>query len=494
MLNNVRTTFTGFSLFWVSILFANTESITETVATHPLRWQVTDHLLLLNSRENAVEESVGKFLHEDTLHVEKGAYSGSINFTNSLQSRNSPEESRPFSLEKKTVAAKFQHWKVVAGDRSLELGRGIALALYQDPAFGIHNTLEGASVQFAPQGVTSEVFAGRINALTTPVSIYSFPTSATDSTHWLAGGSLQGEIGPSTRLSGHYLFAQRNPEDRDADKRWHTVGSSLNQENIFENADLYLETNILTSQRLGLVNQSLPTGFGSYGALTWVPSDWKWKLEAKDYRKYNWEFRRAPTLEEDIVVTLNTEDVSAARLQSERRWENMSLSASYLVGEDRNVFATIHHPVIGMKYAFATRQEIEWKAGMRILAGNSNLAHGSVKTKLPIYKAQLLEIGVRKQYSNLNLDSEAHWEDRNFLDVGYRINENWGLSTGYEWVPSNEEDDGRHFFHVAGNYRAGSLTARAMLGQTNGGTLCSGGICRRVPPFSGAMVETTYLF
>ena len=69
------------------------------------------------------------------------------------------------------------------------------------------------------------------------------------------------------------------------------------------------------------------------------------------------------------------------------------------------------------------------------------------------------------------------------LGVGfYQGSRRLNLATFFRWTG------------IALVFIAGGLVSKAFIGKTSGGTLCSGGVCRVVPPYTGAMLETTYVF
>jgi hypothetical protein len=221
---------------------------------------------------------------------------------------------------------------------------------------------------------------------------------------------------------------------------------------------------------------------------------WKFKVEWKDYREYNYDFRRPPTLEEDIVTSLNFSNVTAARFWVERRTGVYGLlRASFLTGEDRTVSAPIHHAVASMKWMLGN-VAIEGRSGYRWLPGQSDLLHGDVKTKIPTFSGQYVELGYRKLHAFNNLSFLPTLDDRNFFDFAYTINSHWSVNIGAEFVPSNPPEVGQAFFNAGTLIKVASLTSRVFVGSTSGGPQCSGGICRLVPAYSGFMVEGTYAF
>jgi len=461
----------------------------------------TDHLIVANRKDpgDPGAEARNSLMHENSVRVDYSVYSLGIHFTNKLgldPQKSQPDQ--PFTLEKKMAVAEWEQWDLRLGDSHQELGRGLALSLYRDDVFGLNTTLEGAAVRFRPEGFDAQAFAGRLNALKAPVAVNALSNPLENRTVYLAGGSIGGNVTPSLKSSAHYFMALNQPiNTTDFDKRWHTFGATINYENVLPGVDFYGESNVLLSQlTVGGQTTDLPRGNANYVALAWANADWRVKLEGKDYRDYNFEFRRPPTLEEDLVETTNLSDVSGARLGAERRFDNgrHTASASYLAGYDREVGSPLYHGVVGTKFVGPARSQIEIKGGYRWMPERNNLAHASIRGKIPTTPGQSLELGARRQYARIKLNVIPATEDRSVFDVTYNFSERFNLMLGYELVPSNEEELGRNFVNVGATAKIGTLTARAFIGQTSGGTLCSGGVCRQVPAYTGALLETSYLF
>lgn len=487
----------AFAAVWLSVspaVFA--EEITETAT--PVTVTASDHLIFSNAEDpndNTVPRT-SAFMNEAKVGAEYDVYSLGISFSNRYTPDGDQAYNKPFLLEKKTAALKTSDWDVRLGDSYQELGRGLALSLYRDPVFGVDTTLEGASVRYNAGGLDATVFGGRLNAWRAPVAINPLETSLNQNEFRIVGTSVTGQVSPDTKLGGHYLFSANRPlNSPDINRNYHTVGALAAADAIVENVDVYLESNALLTRTFGDVATDVPNGYATYGSVAWSPAPYKAKLEVKDYRQFGYEFRRPPTLEEDIIESINISDVSAARLYGEHRnpETRTTFHSSYLLGRDRLLGGDIHHGVAGVKF-IAMEIGFEVKAGYRTMPGKSNLTHGDLKGKIKTFKGQSLELGYRKRYGNLNLDFLPAVNDRNLFDLTYTFSEEWNVGLGYEYIPSFSEEMGRNFYNAGFNYKTGSLISRAFVGRTSGGTMCSGGVCRAVPPYTGALVDATYSF
>ncbi|MBI4405011.1 MAG: hypothetical protein HY537_12675 [Deltaproteobacteria bacterium] len=471
---------------------------TETEMGNFAQVTASNHLLFSNSKDPSDKEAQpsGHLMHEATVGAHYGTLHTDIQFANRFFVSNPEGPDNPFVLEKKRLELEWKNWELKLGDSHEQLGKGIALSLYRDPAFGIDNTLEGASIKFQSSGLRTKFFLGRINALHAPVAINPQSNPVEGRNVWLAGASAHVNAGAQIEAGPHYLAALSQPSGTTRyDKSWHTVGATFSKSELWQNFDLYLESNVLFWQHSTIgVAEMQPVGTGSYGSLSWVSAPWKVKLESKNYRQYTFEFQKPPTLEEEIVLSSNTIDVFASRLSIERTLGRASVQASYLQGYDRFLDTSIHHGVLGSKFAGPLGLQNEVRGGYRTLPGHNNLIHAALKTKLKTFKAQSIEFGVRSQHQVENLDLSPATEDRHRLELTYVFSKSLNLQLGYEYIPTNGEAAGRHFANLGGSYQIAKLSTRAFVGQTGGGTECSAGVCRRVQPYSGFMLETYYTF
>ncbi len=456
-------------------------------------FNISNHTLF-TSTQNLESENLSPQQIRSETHVraESGRYSLGVILSNRLAVARNDGADVPVYLEKKYIAFDTDHWQVVAGDSHHEIGRGIALALFRDETFGIDYTVEGGAVKYSTDHVEFKTMGGRVRTLMNPVTLIPFQSPLFNREIWVGSASAKYKW-KETQLGAHYLITQNRPSDIGVfDKRWHTGGLTFTADNFAPGWDAYGETNVMVNERLvAPLDQTLPTAFGSYASVVYSPLPWKLKLEVKDYRDYNYDFHRPPTMEEDIVTSLNFSNVTAARFWVERRLGVYnSLRASLLMGDDRVVKTTVRHAVAAVKWKFGT-VSVEARSGYRWLTNQSDLLHGDIKAKIPTFTGQFVEVGYRKLngYSGLNFFTTL--DDRNFFDLAYTFSSHWSLNFGTEYVPTNPD---KVFFNVGTLVKVDSFTSRAFVGSTSGGPQCSGGICRMVPAYSGLMLEGTYAF
>lgn len=471
----------------------------------PSRFSVTasDHLIFSNAR-NDVDKTAPPaqlFLNEGKINAEYGEWKGDIHFTNKYEPNPNQKVNPTINLEKKVIRYESKDWEIVLGDTHQQLGRGMALSLFSEPAFGIDNTLEGAMAKYRPEGFQLNVFGGRVNALKNPVAINPIDMRMKDRNVLMSGGAVTFKPGSETEMGAYYLMTlNQRKSDLDLDDRFQTVGASFSRDNIAEAADFYAESSVMISDRAskGYWIRN-PLARANYLSLSWSLAPWKIKLEAKDYDHFVFDFRKPPSLEEESPlanVPNNFSDITAGKLYA----EHMVLGApnkiysSFLAGRDRLEQGTLYHGISGGKFSLSQEADLEFKVGYRSVINRNKITHGSIKGKIKTLPGQMVELEYKKQISNLQLNVAPSFEDRNSLLATYSFSEVWSLSVGYEYIPTNDVELGKNFYNLGASYRKGSLTSRAFIGDTSGGAQCAGGVCRQAPAYSGAMLETTYMF
>ncbi len=461
--------------------------------------KISGHTLVFSRKDDdPTLASRNLMLHETAIRGGYYQYNLGVDFSSQLPITKGADSNKPFTLEKKYLTADWDHWKLDVGDSHVELGKGLALSLYRDPVFGIDNTVEGANLRYSDDVLKVGLFAGRVNELKVPVAVNPVLNSTLDRNVYLAGGEVKGKVGGGVTTGAHYLFSsQQSKADRTFDRYWNTIGASLSREGAEDGIDAYLESNVLlTKRQTETTSEMLPTGYGTYGSVSFVPAPWKFKLEGKDYRNYRFEFRRPPTLEEDIVETVNTQDVSAGKLSAEYRFLEAGAftRVSYLIGDDRQKKASIHHGVVAGGFKGPGRTAFELSAGYRYMPAVADLSHAAVKAKVPTFEGQSVELGVRRLFNRTDIARLPVRDDKQIVDLTYNFSSKFNVGAGMEVVPTNTEDVGKHFFNASASLKLGAFMARAFAGSTSGGTMCSGGVCRQVPKFSGGSLESTYSF
>lgn len=483
-----------------------TATLEETVGPS-LHISASSHTLFSNQKDEFDPNlsATNTLRHEGNVRAQFGKFQGELTFNNRFLISSPESDTDPFAvlkqdyiqIEKKALAATFGDFQVTLGDSYQELGRGIALSLNRNAPFGLDNTLEGVSLKYRPRGTDLMAFAGRINTWDLPLAVNAVDNPLIDREMVLGGGSANLNLGESAKFGVHGFYALTRPLEKTRyDRSFKTLGSSIAVDGINGSVDFYGEANLLIATRTANAGEfELPRGTATYGSLSWTPDSWNVKIELKDYRDYHFYFRRPPTLEEDIVETLNIDDVTAVRTLVEHRIPDTKTSflTSFMAGEDRLLETKIHHLVGGSKFQ-AGPTSWEARAGYRWHPEKARLIHGYLKSKIKTFPGQSLELGYRKQISDTDLDLFPTRDDRNYFDVTYNLNERFSIGGGFEYVPSNGDDVGTKFFNGNVAYKTGNFNGRAFLGKTSGGPQCAGGVCRQVPSYEGVLLDLTVSF
>ena len=486
----------------VSFSANETSSLNESVPTH-FKVTASDHLIFSNAKNDVDQTALATqvLLNEGKVRAEYGGWSGDFHFTNRYQPMLQPKTPPSFNLEKKTLRYESTDWQMIVGDSHQELGRGIALSLFSEPVFGIDNTLEGAVAKYRPENFEVTFWGGRVNALSNPVAINPIDMRMKDRNVLMASGSVGFKVSSDTRLGGHYLMTlNQRKSDLDLDKRFQTAGLTFSMDNILESVDLYAESNMMATDKAvrGEWVRN-PLARANYSSISWTDSPWKIKAEMKDYSGFNFDFRKPPSLEEEVPlanVPNNFSDITAGKLYGEYLvlGSGNKVYSSVLFGRDRLENADLYHGVTGGKLNLGEKSDLEMKVGYRTAISRSEITHGSIKGKLKTLPGQMVELELRKQFSRLQLSTSPSKEDRNSVALTYTFSESWNVTGGYEFIPTNDIELGQNFFNLGASYRKGALTSRAFVGDTSGGAQCAGGVCRQAPAYSGAMFEASYVF
>jgi hypothetical protein len=449
--------------------------------------KVTDHLIFSNSRDIVDRTVSNQILHENFFRSQLLNFDVLLQLNNRFYFNDPNANQQPLSFEKLSVERQWRQFEFTGGDFNLQFGKGIQFSFFKEDVLGINNTLQGAFLRYNPESFDVQAYGGLINPLSYPVALYPTENPLKNRNLLFVGGQAYYKIQKDFKVGSSYFFSSQYQTQRDfIDKQWNSFGLLVSKENLLEDLDFYAESSLqLTQSFTSTSTLNLPNSYGSYAGLVYSPDNWKFIAEAKDYRNETFEFRKPPTLEEDFIENQNIADMTAGKLKVERSLNNgdTRLSTSYLYGDDRTAVSPVHHATLAIKQKGDLFTDNEIKVGYRYHPEKLQLWHLDLKTKLPM-GSQSIEVGFRKRDSNIS--------SKNQLDFTFNFSEKFNIALGYEYLPTNLTD--QHFLNLASTIRMGSFSAKAFLGQTSGGVLCSGGVCRTVPPYSGAMVETVVVF
>ncbi len=458
-----------------------------------------DHSIIENSNdvEDATVPPLQMVMHESFFHLDRIPLALDVHTTNQVAMAGQSPGEYPFIVSKASGSYESSSLSVVTGDSHLTLGKGIALALYRDPQLGFDNTLLGVTSQIHRDGVESLFFGGQIHPLLAPVALQPQNTPLYGTQIWAFGSSQKVALSENLKVGAHYYWAGIIPfQMTQVNQNNHTLGLVWEHSDLFPAVDWYAESNVVVQNTAGL-NQ--PNAYGTYQSLTWAPVPWSFKEQLKDYRNYNFTFRNPPSLEEDIVPFVDLNNISEMRLTASRRLASMRDTAevAFVYGQERTeplYPTTVHHIVGGTQFGTGEHGTVLLRGGYRWVPGDTYLWHARVKGSFRTGPGQNFDFTLEKQKSLFAIQAIPTHYDLNRIVAAYVFSPRWTVSLGFDHVPTNAVNVGTQFFNASVLCNLGQAQAKVFFGRTNGGVLCSGGICRWIPPYSGAMLETTLTF
>jgi len=457
-------------------------STLEMDAPTSLKIKAFDHLLMSQNDDSNTSQKENRAMNEIKLLADYGSWAvvaGGTNRYNSLDRL----QNRYFDLEKYSVQWESSQWKAKLGHSYLQLGQGIALSLFRDPVLGVDDTLEGAHASYQVESLKAQLFGGRLSTWKNPVALNPM-NDKLEGKQILLGGAQISLSGESVQPQLYGFVAEQKSIEGRVETRYASVGNAWEFSEVIPETDIYLESNLLSR------GEKQPLGIGSYVSIVPTLGSWRLKLEGKDYRNYEFAFRKAPTLEDEVVETLNTQNVSSGRMTVEKLVSETSLTflgTSFALGIDRQQLYQYYHSTLFVKNIDASFMQVDAKAGHRSEGEYGKLWHGNVRLKTKHLGFRSTEFGFNKRSYAYNQVLFPALEDRNSWDVAFAITKEFNLGAGFDWIPSR--DDQKYFGNLTLEWRAQSWNLKTFLGSTGGGTQCSLGICRQIPAYNGAYLE-----
>ncbi len=455
-----------------------------------------------------------------------------------------------YAPEKITAAYRGRGWRVVLGDFYATVGRGLALHLSKTDQIGEDTTLLGARGELRSGPLELELMSGLANPANQDLFGKALPETYDSISALQAGWRL----GDGLRLGVHgvgfvYDPLQRNPRAQDEHllPRWTTIaGVSFEALGLAERLDLYAEANWLGRQDRPAPNleQDEPVlrhGWGAYASASLLLGDFNLTAEAKsldDFAAYSLTWRgggkyverrldylRPPTLEPANMEVANNSDISGGRLQLDYRpgGGDSLLFAAYSGFWARDQQAAgnrwIYNLLLGFEQDFSTTGRARLTVGLReevpqYAGGNIyHLLYAEAVVKLPLTRHHSLDLHSVNWFVHEGAGGHTFDFAKGELTVGYAWSP-WlvlDVILGYDTFPSRAEDpyDMSVFYRrepgaplerqlfLAGSATVdlwGSYMLRLLAGQTRGGVVCIGGVCRELPPFAGVRTELVLRF
>ena len=446
-------------------------------------------------------------------------------------------------LERFTAHWEHEGLKLDAVDSYAVFGRGVALSMRRVDILGIDNSLRGGQVAYDRHGLFIRALGGAANPQNLDpqtLTIRRVPRdrlrrgvfSDPELRDWVAGGELGVRMGPDDTVelalhSQRVWFARNETLSEDTTVDVH--GFHLNAPTILGGKfAFYGEANFLQRDRESdLLGDRNDTGYGIYATAQASVDSFSVLLEWKDYSNYlvaetnltgesHRIYSAAPTLERDQERPRALHNARGGRIQVDYGFQPgpWSLSGNFLMyGHAEDVEDDPFDGIL-VTHGYARLQkvpdedlgpdELGWTMDFVAGARRESYLHdpsgdpGRWDLDWRVLHMQL-DLGLVKGKHSLEL-TFIHRDERlrNFSLVNYErgtLSLTWSYAGKIRISPVlnwNTEQADNPSLYPGGEVRVDFLDGsfvRLFGGRTPGGRICSGGVCRDVPPFEGLLAE-----
>lgn len=446
-------------------------------------------------------------------------------------------------LERFTAHWEHEGLKLDAVDSYAVFGRGVALSMRRVDILGIDNSLRGGQMAYDQHGVIIRALGGAANPQNLDpqtLTIRRVPQdrlrrgvfSDPELRDWVAGGELGVRVGPDdgVELSLHsqrVWFARNETLEEDTTVDVH--GFHLSAPTILGGKfAFYGEANFLQRDRDSeLLGERNDTGYGIYATAQASVDSFSVLLEWKDYSNYmvaetnltgeaHRIYSAAPTLERDGERPRALHNARGGRIQVDYGFQPgpWSVSGNFLmyghaedVDDDPFDGILVTHGYARVQKVAAEdlgEDELGWTMDLTAGARRESYLHnpagdvGRWGLDWRVFHVQL-DVGLVKGKHSLEL-TFIHRDERlrNFSLVDYErgtLSLTWSYAGKIRISPVlnwNTEQADNPSLYPGGEVRVDFLEGsfvRVFGGRTPGGRICSGGVCRDVPPFEGVLAE-----
>ena len=447
------------------------------------------------------------------------------------------------------IALRWEHegWNIEVGDTQLVLGRGIALSFRKVDLLGVDNSLRGGHVRFDDGHFRARLHFGLANPQNQdPIDLRIIQ----DPEDLVAAGGLGATFGPNDMFSinGHLarVWFQDDPEGGSTDRGrsvdiagWTFEAPALADGQFA----LYAEANAMRRTWIDSADRDRQTfGRAVYASAQLQLDNLTVLAEWKDYDDFlvatrgdeprTWRiYSAAPSLEFDgpqrlraignqrggglrvdyaflpgpwqfsvnsVLYGLGEHDIDPwdgilvshtwATLQRRQEYGEDPVWSMTLIGGYRQE-TYIHDPTeyMSARAGDVDRQMIHGQVDVTIGSGEHSLdivVDHRLETERRLIGTGLREFqigGVSLTYTwsvNFAAALVLRWTDQKSGIISQRAMQDYNFLGG-EFYPSLE---------LRWNFEPGTYL-RGFLGMTPGGLICSGGVCRDVPPFEGVLLQ-----
>lgn len=454
--------------------------------------------------------------------------------------------------ERLALRWEHEAWTVEAGDTQLVFGRGVALSFRKVDLLGVDTALRGGHIRYSDGTFQARIHAGIANPQNQdPIDLRIIREFEDVIGAASIGVTLPGSVPMTFTLHGMRVWFQDDPGSeflpraRTVDVAGWTFEAPALADGMIS---IYAEANGMRRSFTLIEDENISFGRGIYASIQLQTVDGLTVLfEVKDYSN----FLVAPSIFEanawriyNAAPSIEYEGPQRLRAIGNQRGAGLRVDYAFLPGPwsfsvnsvlvGLNEEGGAHDPWdegVLVTHSWASlfkRQEyggdINWAlnliGGARFEVLQHDIVSGPMMTvavprgaldRWMIHGQAELTVGSGEHSLDINIDHRHERqldgsEAREFQVGGVAITYSWGvpltLTLGLRWtdfqpgvVENREEKDynfmgGLFYPSIEGRWSFDPGTfLRVFVGQTPGGQICSGGICRDVPPYEGFLVQ-----
>jgi hypothetical protein len=442
--------------------------------------------------------------------------------------------------ERFTIQWQHDDLTLEVGDSYAVLGRGLALSLRKVDILGVDTAVRGAHVQYD----TGRYFLRALSGLSNPQNLDPITLEIVDDpTDVMVGAEAGVRLGEyeDVELGLHTMriwFERDGARERDVTADllgWHFAVPSM----LDGHLALYGEVNALRRNvESDLLGNSRQWGRAVYGSVQLQLELITILVEWKDYRDYivaadNGEvnasriYSAAPALDRDTERYRAIHNARGGRLQvnyavPETSWSISGNAVVYGHNEERHedpwdgILVTHGYLEFERQNASVEQDEIGWSltavAGYRretylfnpfdedLGEGDPDwtVVHGEVDTTVA-HGNHSFELRLEQRFERARGALDYRDYERGGITLTWSLGGTLSISPTVRWDTERPEvpntfiglfDAQTYYPSLEGRWDfADGSFVRLFAGQTPGGRLCSGGVCRDVPLFEGALTE-----
>lgn len=511
-------------------------------AADAFEWQtpVTDSFNILNSAKFLYDqtpvdedERFGAWINRLNLTAIKGPFTAGVRYDTEFYFEKE-QYALKYLLEKAYVQYQDGMWFARAGDFYNRMGNGLVLSLTKRDEFGQDNTIRGGVGQWSAKGgyVELRALGGFINE---GDDLFFVPSRTRkeepgfDEEDTVYGGQMVAGVPRWGFVSARYAGGTLRYEEslgaaaQEEDDPYHLVGVGAEWLQFGGHGSLAGEYAwyVLTDQKK-TVEDVETEGRAAYASLNLNFGPVTFIGEGQDYFRFTYPHSEPPILEfekqtfghlpdrTDILgargfleVEVPVIDVSVFGnyYRADRHKTAPGDLAAHYEGEDLEQW--VEHSYGGVEKQFANGAYVMGSGGYRE-EPEGRWVHGEFDAGTPVAANHELTIESRwkdfsgmgiymgTEYGSYSVAPTWNWASRLSVTGRYEHSDE-PLSSGSGLSRRTKDDP--EFWSGEATVKAGThVEVTIFYGRIKGGLVCSGGVCREVPPFDGARADLTLKF